>query len=428
MRSDEECTSSNFRVHPLPRACQRQVKPSSGLPVLDLFKAISDESSTGSVAASGDEGQGAPFTSALHFRPRLSLRPHRRLSIRPHRRPHPPPQQGLSVELATPRKPLREIAQTPTSLASSVSSLSTLSELSGILFQVEVLVEEVPAFGPVFFTVRLSTVASGVSNRPVWAVSRRYSAFDALQAKLRWDGLLMSGPELPPKKPPPGYDLDALTERACGLARWANYVLEQPAALRHPDVIVFFDLPRTHQADLAADLANAEAALLRLQAVGRGFLSRNTLSPTNSARRMASGEMVMGLDFSLGSPSADLWDASPPPVRPRAIRRQGASTQSGLNVSRLLILAAVVMLSGGLMIGMAPMGSQGTVNIVATPVSTAPPRNPPKWLAAIGQKVSMASKKSLTALTQSYRWASQPLRKTAAGIGRRLRASKEIAA
>ena len=74
-----------------------------------------------------------------------------------------------------------------------------------------------------------------------WIVERRYSAFDTLQRDLWWKGL---APDtgLPPKKPPPGYDLAKLRARAAGLEAWAADLLSKDASLHSPAVQKFFNL------------------------------------------------------------------------------------------------------------------------------------------------------------------------------------------
>jgi hypothetical protein len=81
--------------------------------------------------------------------------------------------------------------------------------------------------------------------------------------------------------PAPGYDYKALKARASTLQLWASFVLAQSDALKHPDVAVFFGLP----ADLEPDqLEEAEAALVKLQAMSRGYLARSDLTTANLAR------------------------------------------------------------------------------------------------------------------------------------------------
>jgi hypothetical protein len=73
----------------------------------------------------------------------------------------------------------------------------------------------------------------------------------------------------------------ALKARASTLQLWASFVLAQSDALKHPDVAVFFGLP----ADLEPDqLEEAEAALVKLQAMSRGYLARSDLTTANLAR------------------------------------------------------------------------------------------------------------------------------------------------
>ena len=75
-----------------------------------------------------------------------------------------------------------------------------------------------------------------------WVVERRYSAFDALKNELWWKRVALAvKPELlPPKTPPPGYDLEMLRERAAQLEVWASLLIQQNDALRMPSVMAFF--------------------------------------------------------------------------------------------------------------------------------------------------------------------------------------------
>ena len=167
-----------------------------------------------------------------------------------------------------------------------------------------------PTFGPVFFDVHMRNNLLGFE----WVVERRYSAFDALKNELWWKRVALAvKPELlPPKTPPPGYDLEMLRERATQLEVWASLLIQQNDALRMPSVMAFFARasprgpnarhhPTTplalrphrssarHSRGLAVDpprnadgledeLREAEAAIVRLQAASRGHAARNAKS------------------------------------------------------------------------------------------------------------------------------------------------------
>ncbi|KOO30087.1 hypothetical protein Ctob_004207 [Chrysochromulina tobinii] len=167
-----------------------------------------------------------------------------------------------------------------TSIASMGSLSTPASSIFGEGSSVKVRVsvpDELPATGPVFFEVEVRSAAL----RKIIVVQRRFKAFDALASKLQWDRIAIGAPDLPPKLPAPGYDYMALKARASTLQLWASFVLAQSDALKHPDVAVFFGLP----ADLEPDqLEEAEAALVKLQAMSRGYLARSDLTTANLAR------------------------------------------------------------------------------------------------------------------------------------------------
>ena len=112
---------------------------------------------------------------------------------------------------------------------------------------------------PIFFQVTVSNCHRGTT----WMLSRRYQAFDSVQAHLRFWGLASADLELPPKHPKPGLDPGLLAERAAGLQAWAAEVLSTDCALNEARVIAFFKLPRICN---EAELIEAEAALQRIQA------------------------------------------------------------------------------------------------------------------------------------------------------------------
>jgi len=146
--------------------------------------------------------------------------------------------------------------------------------------------ETLPTDGPVFFNVEVRSAA--LPGR-VQTVSRRFKAFDGLVGRLHWDrvGWTIGAPDLPPKFPAPGYNAVALADRAEGLQLWAAFILSQPEALKHPDVCVFFGLP----ADLDPDeVAAAETALLKMQAVSRGFLARASSAGVDASSRSLLGD------------------------------------------------------------------------------------------------------------------------------------------
>jgi len=129
--------------------------------------------------------------------------------------------------------------------------------------------------GPVYYALETTSVAFGRTD----AVYRRFKAFDALAAKLHWDRVAVGAPDLPQKLPAPGYNVSMLVERAAGLQLWANFIIAQPDALTHPDVCAFFGLPSRVDSD---QVAQAERALIKMQAAGRGFLSRSNTPDVSS--------------------------------------------------------------------------------------------------------------------------------------------------
>ena len=122
---------------------------------------------------------------------------------------------------------------------------------------------------PVFYQVSVSNCHRGTE----WRLSRRYQAFDSVHSHLRFWRRAPDGLELPPKHPKPGLDPARIAERAAGLQAWAAEVLSSDSALREAKVIAFFSLPRVCD---EAELAEAEAALLRIQAAVRGQRSRQS--------------------------------------------------------------------------------------------------------------------------------------------------------
>lgn len=163
----------------------------------------------------------------------------------------------------------------------------------GSLIQVSVSVPaKLPTSGPVYFDVSVSSVKTGA--RPT--VERRFNAFDGLANKLRWDSIAVGAPDLPPKTPwwqlgsANRLNATQLTERAAGLQLWSSFVLQQPEALKHPDVCVFFGLPPKRIS--LEELAQAEEALLKLQAIGRGFLARGETSEATARRKLAGAPSI----------------------------------------------------------------------------------------------------------------------------------------
>ena len=64
--------------------------------------------------------------------------------------------------------------------------------------------------------------------------NHRYSAFEAFQKKL-WFRHRM--PELPPRNPKPGYEIDLLRQRAWALEAWVVEVLNLESILCEPDLL-----------------------------------------------------------------------------------------------------------------------------------------------------------------------------------------------
>jgi hypothetical protein len=137
--------------------------------------------------------------------------------------------------------------------------------------------------------------------------------------------------------PAPGYDYTALKARASTLQLWASFVLAQSDALKHPDVAVFFGLP----ADLEPDqLEEAEAALVKLQAMSRGYLARSDLTAANLARHSNPPKrggllrgvfllsvllMVLGLGLRLEALKTAPWTLAPVVLVPVALAKAPAT-------------------------------------------------------------------------------------------------------
>jgi len=153
---------------------------------------------------------------------------------------------------------------------SNSSLLSTASTFTRTTqFSVTVQVPDEALTEPVFYQVSVSNCHRGTE----WRLSRRYQAFDSVHSHLRFWRRAPDGLELPPKHPKPGLDPARIAERAAGLQAWAAEVLSSDSALREAKVIAFFSLPRVCD---EAELAEAEAALLRIQAAVRGQRSRQS--------------------------------------------------------------------------------------------------------------------------------------------------------
>ena len=137
--------------------------------------------------------------------------------------------------------------------------------------------------------------------------------------------------------PAPGYDYTALKARASTLQLWASFVLAQSDALKHPDVAVFFGLP----ADLEPDqLEEAEAALVKLQAMSRGYLARSDLTIANLARHSNPPKrrgllrgvfllsvlmVVLGLGLRLEALNTAPWTLAPVVLVPVALAKAPAT-------------------------------------------------------------------------------------------------------
>ena len=127
---------------------------------------------------------------------------------------------------------------------------------------------------PIFWRLLVRSTLHGSA----WVVERRYSQFDALNSRLRWERV--STPSvlelLPPKRPAPGRDRSELLARGLGLQEWVTALLDTPGALGDPGVVDFFQLDST----LPTDEVVAERALAaaKLQSASRGRLSRSMRS------------------------------------------------------------------------------------------------------------------------------------------------------
>lgn len=106
----------------------------------------------------------------------------------------------MQTPLKAPRSP-----QTPTMSVLSGTSMGSSTPTSsvgypdfsgGSLKVCVALPEELPSSGPVYFDVSVVTVLGSSRDK---VVQRRYSAFDALANKLRWAGIAIGAPDLPPK-------------------------------------------------------------------------------------------------------------------------------------------------------------------------------------------------------------------------------------
>ena len=114
-------------------------------------------------------------------------------------------------------------------------------------------------------------------------------------------------------------------------------MLAQSDALKHPDVAVFFGLP----ADLEPDqLEEAEAALVKLQAMSRGYLARSDLTIANLARHSNPPKrggllrgvlvlsvlmMVLGLGLRLEALKTAPWTLAPVVLVPVALAKAPAT-------------------------------------------------------------------------------------------------------
>ena len=144
----------------------------------------------------------------------------------------------------------------------------------GELYSVQVGVPTtLPDSGPVFFDIVVQNEMDGKK----WHVTRRYQAFDALANELELQQVAMSAGAFPPKRPSPNRDMGQLLMRAALLEAWSIAVLRDQEALALPAVVSFFgfDAPRNIS---ATGLADAQCALVRIQAASRLRLSRKRSS------------------------------------------------------------------------------------------------------------------------------------------------------
>ena len=123
-----------------------------------------------------------------------------------------------------------------------------------------------PSDGPVFFEVIVRHEASGIISTS----KHRYSEFEALQKKL-WFRHRM--PELPPRSPKPGYEIDLLRQRALRLEAWVVEVLCLDSILSEPDLIAFFALPEAVRETNQQSMAKEAMSVVThgVEGVGRWF-------------------------------------------------------------------------------------------------------------------------------------------------------------
>jgi len=181
--------------------------------------------------------------------------------------------------------PTSPTATVRSSTASAETFPSPLSTPSHELVKYSVTVaapEVIRTEDPVFYTLTVHNNLRGTS----WTVQRRFSQFDELNHILWWQRAGIDPELFPPKLPPPGHDVFKLRIRAAALEAWASQVL-RVASLGLPALVAFFQLdpPRDGCATTDEEVREAEAAIVRLQAMGRGYSARSlTASP---ARRRA---------------------------------------------------------------------------------------------------------------------------------------------
>ena len=183
-----------------------------------------------------------------------------------------PPSPTASMRSSVASTPVNSnIASPPESVASSLEP--------GDLYSVCVA----PAVGPPpnIYSV---TVRNNLSARK-WSLERRRPSFEALRDELWGRRITLDGADVLPQ----GYDVLDLRqplaadrdEEAQHLESWSAAVLRSPAAVELPAVMAFFylDFPTSSMyTSVAAGLAEAQRAVVRLQATARGHLSR--ASPT----------------------------------------------------------------------------------------------------------------------------------------------------